>query len=478
MQVLKNYLYNLSYQILVLILPLITVPYISKVLGAAGVGDFSFTYANVQYFVILGMIGITLYGNRQIAYVRENSEKLKNTFYSIYTLQAITVSISFILYLIFVFVFNNNEYKWLYMMQGINIIAALFDISWFFMGIEKFKETVTRNTLVKLVSLACIFIFVKTPEDTIKYTAILGLSSLIGNLTFWIYIPKVIGFKNIKVYKLKLHLKSVLALFVPQIAVHIYLLLDRTMLGIITNTVQVGYYENSQKMINMALNITGALTIVMMPKIANTFAKGDIKKVKYYIKNSFFFVNALGIPLMFGLMGISKELSPWFFTAKFVGIDKLIIVSSITILLMSWSKVIGSQFLIPLNKNKEYTISVSLGALVNFSLNLFILKKFGAMGACISTIISEFTVTSVQLYFMKEFIKLKELINPVLLFIPAGAIMYIVVRIIGNIMGGGILTNLVQATSGALVYFIIIELFYRIFKKQSITTYIKSIIRN
>ena len=102
MQVLKNYLYNLSYQLLVLILPLITVPYISKVLGAVGVGDFSFTYANVQYFVILGMIGITLYGNRQIAYVRENSEKLKNTFYSIYTLQAITVSISFILYLIFV----------------------------------------------------------------------------------------------------------------------------------------------------------------------------------------------------------------------------------------------------------------------------------------------------------------------------------------------------------------------------------------
>lgn len=478
MQVLKNYVYNLSYQLLVLMLPLITVPYVSRILGAEGVGNYSFTYANVQYFVIFGMLGITLYGNRQIAYVRENNEKLKNTFYSIYTLQVITVSIYFILYLIFVFVFNNNEYKYLYIVQGINIIAAMFDISWFFMGIEKFKETVTRNTLVKLLSLAAIFIFVKTPKDTIKYTAILGFSALIGNLTFWMYIPKVIGFKNIKISKLKLHLKSAVALFIPQIAVQIYMLLDRTMLGIITDTVQVGYYENSQKIISVALNITGALTVVMMPKIANTFAKGNIKKVKYYIKNSFFFVNALGIPLMFGLMGVAKELCPWFFTSKFVGIDKLIVVSSIIIISMSWSKVMGSQYLIPLNKNKEYTISVSVGAIVNFSINLFILKKFGAIGACVSTIISEFAVTSVQLYFIKDFINLKEFINPILLFIPAAVVMYIGVRIIGNIMGIGVLTTLVQAIVGVIIYFIVIEIIYRIVKKQSFVGYIKSIILN
>ena len=478
MQVVKNFLYNVSYQLLVIILPLITVPYVSNILGAEGIGNYAFTYANMQYFVIFGMVGITLYGNRQIAYVRDNKEKLRNTFFSIYTLQLITTTISFILYLIFVLVFNNGDYKWLYIVQGINIIASMADISWLFMGLEQFKKTVVRNTIVKLASLASIFIFVKSSNDTVIYTLILALSALIGNLTFWFYVPKAIGFKSIKISGLNLHLKASLALFIPQIAIQIYVLLDRTMLGTITDTVQVGFYENSQKIVKIVLTLATAIGTVMMPKIANTVASGDMKKVKYYIKNSFFFVSALSIPLMFGLMGVAPELSPWFFGNNFVGIEKLIVISSLIILAISWSNVLGMQLLVPLNKTKEFTISVTSGAIINFVLNLVFIKKFGATGACISTIIAEFTVTSVQFYLLKDFIKAEELIKPVLLFIPASIVMYIFVRIIGNSMGAGILTNIVQGMVGVITYFIIIEGFYRVFKNQSIVTYVNSIIKN
>ena len=289
MQVVKNFLYNVSYQLLVIILPLITVPYVSNILGAEGIGDYAFTYANMQYFVIFGMIGVTLYGNRQIAYVRDNKEKLKNTFYFIYILQLITTTISFISYLVFTLVFSNSEYKLLYIVQGINILAALFDISWLFMGLEEFKKTVVRNTIVKLVSLASIFIFVKSSDDIAIYALIIALSALIGNLTFWLYIPKTIGVKKIKISNLKVHLKASLALFIPQIAIQIYVLLDRTMLGIITDTIQVGYYENSQKIVKIVLTLATAIGTVMMPKMANTVASGDMNKVKYYVKNSFFF---------------------------------------------------------------------------------------------------------------------------------------------------------------------------------------------
>lgn len=477
MQVAKNFLYNVSYQLLVIILPLITVPYVSNILGAEGIGDYAFTYANMQYFVIFGMVGITLYGNRQIAYVRDNKEKLRNTFFSIYTLQLITTTISFILYLIFVLVFNNGDYKWLYIVQGINIIASMTDISWLFMGLEQFKKTVVRNTIVKLASLASIFIFVKSSNHTVIYTLILALSALVGNLTFWLYVPKAIGFKSIKISELNLHLKASLALFIPQIAIQIYVLLDRTMLGAITDTVQVGFYENSQKIVKIVLTLATAIGTVMMPKIANTVTSGDMKKVKYYIKNSFFFVSALSIPLMFGLMGVAPELSPWFFGNNFAGIEKLIIISSLIILAISWSNVLGMQLLVPLNKTKEFTISVTSGAIINFVLNLVLIKNFGATGACISTIIAEFTVTSVQFYLLKDFIKAEELIKPVLLFIPASIVMYIFVRIIGNSMGAGILTNIVQGMVGVITYFIIIEGFYRVFKKQSIVTYVKDIIK-
>lgn len=477
MRVVKNFLYNVSYQLLTIILPLITVPYVSNILAAEGIGDYAFTFANTQYFIIFGMIGITLYGNREIAYVREDKKKLKNTFYSIYLLQLITTTISLVLFLIFILVFTKGNYRILYVAQGLNILATIFDISWLFMGLEEFKKTVVRNTIVKLASLASIFIFVKSQDDILIYTIILGLSALIGNLTFWLYIPKSIGFKNIKIGELNIHLKSSLSLFVPQIAIQVYLLLDRTMLGMITNSTEVGYYENSQKLIKIVLTVATAVGTVMMPKIANTVAAGDMKKVKYYIENSFFFISAISIPMTLGLMGIANELSPWFFTDKFAGIEKLIIVSSIVIIAISWSNVLGTQLLVPLNKTKEFTVSVTLGAVVNLGLNLVMLKHLGALGACISTVIAESTVTIVQFYFVRELLNLKKMIKSIIIFIFSGIIMYIVVRIVGVNMEIGILTNMCQCVVGVIIYGICSEILFRILNKESLIIYVKRIVR-
>lgn len=477
MRVVKNFLYNVSYQLLTIILPLITVPYVSNILAAEGIGDYAFTFANTQYFIIFGMIGITLYGNREIAYVREDKKKLKNTFYSIYLLQLITTTISLVLFLIFILVFTKGNYRILYVAQGLNILATIFDISWLFMGLEEFKKTVVRNTIVKLASLASIFIFVKSQDDILIYTIILGLSALIGNLTFWLYIPKSIGFKNIKIGELNIHLKSSLSLFVPQIAIQVYLLLDRTMLGMITNSTEVGYYENSQKLIKIVLTVATAVGTVMMPKIANTVAAGDMKKVKYYIENSFFFISAISIPMTFGLMGIANELSPWFFTDKFAGIEKLIIVSSIVIIAISWSNVLGTQLLVPLNKTKEFTVSVTLGAVVNLGLNLVMLKHLGALGACISTVIAESTVTIVQFYFVRELLNLKKMIKSIIIFIFSGIIMYIVVRIVGVNMEIGILTNMCQCVVGVIIYGLCSEILFRILNKESLIIYVKRIVR-
>lgn len=478
MQVLKNFLYNLSYQILVLILPLITVPYVSNVLGAKGVGDYAFTFANTQYFILFGMVGVTLYGNRQIAYVRDNKEKLKNTFYSIYLVQIVTMTISSVLFLIFAFTFNEGLYRSLYLVQGINILASLIDISWLFMGLEQFKKTVVRNTLVKLISFASIFIFVKSIDDLIKYTLILALANFLGNLTFWLYIPSMVGIKDVKLGKLSTHLRASIALFIPQIAIQVYVLLSRTLLGVFTDTIQVGYYDNSQKLVKIALTVATAIGTVMMPKIANTVALGDMDKVKYYIKNSFFFMNSISVPLTFGLLGISKELSPWFFGKEFEGIETLIIISCIIILAISWSNVFGTQLLVPLNKTKEFTFSVTVGAIVNLLLNLIVLKFMGSIGACITTVLAEITVTVTQMYILRKFLNLKEMIKSVLIFFPAAIIMFIVVRIIGIVMGARILTSLVQVLLGGILYLLILFALYKGIYKQSFIIYIKNMIKN
>ncbi|MGG7058018.1 oligosaccharide flippase family protein [Clostridium tertium] len=478
MQILKNFLYNLSYQILVLILPLITVPYVSNVLGAKGVGDYAFTNANTQYFILFGMVGVTLYGNRQIAYVRDNKEKLKNTFYSIYSVQVATMLISIILFLFFAFTFSEGLYRTLYLVQGINILASLIDISWLFMGLEQFKKTVVRNTLVKLLSFASIFIFVKDIDDLVKYTLILALANFLGNLTFWFYIPNMVGFKNIKIGKLSLHLRASIALFIPQIAIQVYVLLSRTLLGVFTNTIEVGYYDNAQKLIKIALTVATAIGTVMMPKIANTVASGDMEKVKYYIKNSFFFMNFISVPLTFGMLGIAKELSPWFFGQEFEGIEVLIITLSITILAISWSNVFGTQLLVPLNKTKEFTFSVTAGAVVNLILNLIVLRYMGSIGACITTVLAEITVTVAQMYIVRNFLNLKELIKSIIIFFPAAILMYIAVRIIGISIGAKVLTTVIQVAFGGIIYLSTIFILYRVIYKQNIIEYIKNMIKN
>lgn len=478
MQILKNFFYNLSYQILVLILPLITVPYVSNVLGTNGLGDYAFTYANMQYFIIFGMIGISLYGSRQIAYVRDDKQMLKNNFYSIYLVQVIAMILSSIIFLFFVFYFNTGLYKSLYLTQGINILAALIDISWFFIGIEQFKKTVLRNTIVKLISLANIFIFVKNVDDIIIYTLILGLANFLGNLTLWFYIPKTLGIKNLEISGLPKHLKASISLFIPQVAIQIYIVLSKTLLGVFTDTSQVAYYENSQKLINIALTVATAIGTVMMPKIANTVSTGDIDKVKYYIKNSFFFMNAISIPLTFGLLGIAKEFSPLFFGKNFIGIEKLVMIGSINILIISWSNVLGSQLLIPLNRTKEFTTSVTVGAFINLILNIIVLKYMGSVGASITTVVAEIAVTATQMYLLRKFLNMYELIKSILLFFPAALIMFGVVRAVGELMGVKILTVVAQIGLGGVIYLVSIFVLYKLIYKKNIVTYIKYMIKN
>lgn len=177
----KNYIYNLIYQIMLLILPLITAPYISRVLGAENIGIYSYTLSISAYFILFGSLGIALYGQREIAYKQKDKEKYSITFWEIFFLRILTMTIALILYY---FIFAKGEqYQTYYKVLILEIIGNCIDISWFFQGLEEFKKTVTRNMIVKLISVVCIFLLVKTPNDLYIYFWIYVLSILIGNIS-------------------------------------------------------------------------------------------------------------------------------------------------------------------------------------------------------------------------------------------------------------------------------------------------------
>ena len=395
MSVKKNFIYNLSYQVLVMILPLITTPYISRVIGAEGVGIQSYTYSIANYFVLFAMLGVNNHGNRSIAMVRNDKEKLNRTFMSIYLIQVIMSILMIILYIIYI-TFFAKSYKIIFIIQLIYIIGALFDINWFFFGMEQFKITVIRNTIIKLISVMSIFIFVKDKSDLYLYSIILALGTLISQLILWRFLVKHLKFTKVKFYEVRQHINSMLTLFIPAISVSIYKVMDKIMLGSMSTVTEVGFFANSERIISIPLGIITALGTVMLPKMSNLLSKGKSNEARKYIDLSLRFAMFISIGAMFGLIGVGKSIVPAFLGNGFEGCIEVVSLLSITLLFMAWANVIRTQILIPKKKDKVYIISTLLGAIVNILINTLLITRLGAIGAAVGTIFAEATVCIYQ----------------------------------------------------------------------------------
>lgn len=447
----KNYFYNLTYQILILVLPLITTPYLSRVLGAEGIGIYSYTYTIVTYFVLFGSLGVALYGQREIAYSQDNKEQRKKIFIELVIFRSITMAIAIFIY--YMFFLRTGDYAVYYRILLFELVAGAFDISWFFQGIEEFKKTVTRNILVRVISVALIFVFVKTQADLIKYMYIYSIADLLGNLTLWVYLPKY--FKGVKVKNINVikQLPTIILLFIPQIANKLYNMLDTTMIGkLIADKTETGYYEQSQKVIRLLLTIVTSLGIVMVPRMANMFANGEKEKINEYMKKSFNFVYLLSFPIMLGLICVAKEFVPIFFGEGYEKAATLICIISPIILLMGLANVVGTQYLLPTKRQKEYTLSVTAGIVVNFILNYILINLWASVGACIATVLSQLVVDIMQFYNIRKEINIKEMLKLSYKYIFASVIMFLVCTFTKIFISTGIQSIILEVIVGVIVY--------------------------
>lgn len=471
----KNYIYNLIYQILILILPVITTPYLSRVLGAEGIGIYSYTVSIVTYFILFGSLGIAMYAQREIAYVQDNIDKRSIIFWEVFILRAITLMISLI---IFYFTFAmTGEYCVYYRILVLEIIGNIFDISAFFQGMEEFKKIVKRNLIVKFISIISIFLFVKTSADINIYLLIYVLSTLVGNLSLWLYLPKYIKKISLRNLEIKKHLKPTIVLFIPQIASQIYVVMDKTMIGLLVkDKAEVGYYEQSQKIVKIILTLATSLGTVMLPRIANEFAKGKEENIRKSILNSFNFIYLLSIPMMIGLVVITQDLIPWFLGEEF---DKSIYITyaiSPIMLMIGLSSVIGTQYLLPTKKQKQYTISVITGAVVNLTLNIILIPRFLSIGAAIATVVAETSVTSVQIYYIKNKFNIIEILKMSLKYFIVAIFMAFLLIIANKILlykFSVIIRMILDVVLGAITYFGLLILLNDQFTKKIILKVIK-----
>ena len=425
MKVIKNYLYNVGYQVLAIIVPLITSAYVSRVLRPEGVGANSFTNSIIQYFILFANMGIGYYGNRQIAYVREKKSQMTKTFWEIQIVKTIMTLYAFVAFEIFMIFYSKQpEYMWA---QSLNLVAVAFDISWFYEGIEDFKVTVLKNSLVKILSMIAIFMFIKGPNDVTLYIIVLALSTLIGNLTLWPNIVRDLDRINIKLLNPWQHFFPMAELFIPQIATQVYVQLNKTMLGVMISETSSGYYQYSDNLVKLILALVTATGTVMLPHVANAVSHGNMNKVNKMLYKSFDFVSAVSYPMMFGLAAISLTLATKYYGPGYGPVGPAMMIESIVILIIAWSNVLGVQYLLPMHKQRAFTISVTLGAFINLALNIPLIKIWGLNGAMWSTVLSELAVTLYQLWAVKDMLSIRSLFSSTWTYFLSGLCMFIVV---------------------------------------------------
>lgn len=457
MKILKNYFYNLLYEVAALVVPLVLTPYISRVLEVDGIGKYSVAVAISNYFILFGMLGINMYGNRQIAYVRDNQEVTRNTFWEINVMKMLSMGAAILVYIGFVFFAVAEDRKTLYYLQVFTLLASLVDISWLFTGLENFRKTTIRSIIVKFSSVGLVLLLVKTRDDLALYAGIIGATTFLGQLVLWLSVPSHIRRLSVRREELKRHFFATIQLWLPSIAVQIYASLDKIMLGYIVGDVQAGLYESSQKLIKMVSVISTSFTTATLPRMSNLYNNGSEGGFKELTERSVMFLSFLSVPLAFGLIGIRKTLIPWFFGPGYEEIVNLLLISSWLLVSLAWSSIFGTQVLVACNQEKKFTRAVFVNLVINVVLNIILIPRLGARGALIASVCAECTGTTIMVLYAKRLYNLG-IPKGVLRYFLAGACMCVVVSLVGSHMQATVLTTGIQIVVGVIVYFVILLL--------------------
>lgn len=471
----KNYIYNVAYQLLVIITPLLTAPYISRVLGVSGIGVFSYVTAVAAFFIIFATLGTSTYGQREISYVQTDAHKRSVVFWNTVIFRCVTTAIFLFIYGAFVFILK-PEWMIIYIIQFIEIINVACDTSWFFQGLEEFGKIVGRNAIFRLINLVMVFTLIKDENDLALYTAATAIITMAGHVSLWAYLPaylKKVSLKELTPFK---DTQVILGLFLPTIAVQIYQYLDKIMIRLITGgSVENGHYEQAMRITKMVLVLVTSMSTVMVPRIGSYFEKKNFDAIKHAMYKAYHFAWFLGLPLMFGLFGISSNFIPWFYGPGYEKVIVLLkIVSAITVAI-SINNVTGIQYLVPTKREGLYTRTVLYGACINFCLNLILIPRLYSYGAAVASVIAEASIAAIQLYCVRDELDIKRIIKPAGKYLVASAIMLALLMLESKYLSATIITTFIMIVSGAALYFGLLLLFGDAFFISNAKSVIKKI---
>lgn len=406
MKVIKNYLYNLSYQILTIILPIITVPYVTRVFTSEDLGNYVFYNSIVNYFSLFAMLGVGVYGTKQIAATKD----VNSTFWNIYAIQLITSILAIVVYVIAVFSIPQMAGV-TQLILAIALFTKMIDISWLFSGKEDFKKITIRNVIIRIIGVISIFTFVKSSDNLYLYVFLIVIFDFLGQLVMWVPAKKFINRPSFNIKIMKKNLHPIVLLFLPQVAISLYVILDKTLLGILGSYSDVGIYEQGQRLTSILITVVSSLGAVMLPRVANLLSERKEKEAQNMVRFSFILYNLIIFPMIFGLIAVNEVFVKLFLGENFQDVKYVLYIIIFNLMFIGWTNILGYQVLVARNKNKEFMLSTTIPAFVSVAVNTAVIPTFGYIGASMTAVLVEILAFAIQWYYSRNIINKNLLFN-------------------------------------------------------------------
>ncbi|MBC1435750.1 oligosaccharide flippase family protein [Paenilisteria rocourtiae] len=457
-KVTTNYIFVLLYQVLLIITPIFTMPYVIRVLMPENVGIEAYVSSIVQIFTAFATLGMGDYGRKVIASVIRKQD-LKVEFYSLYLVQSCFSVIVLLIYLIFAF--HTSQYQLLFFINILTILSYVFDITWFYTGQENMKNIMIRNMAVRLSAMIGIFCFVKGPEDLAVYVWINATTLLLGQLVTWLpLLRKWKGFAYQWV-KVKKHVIPVMTFAIVPIITLIPLALNKVILGNITSAMDVGFYNQAFKLMTLFVVFVTALSTVMSPRMVKQYngaKKEDFERSMYF---SFRYVALSTLPLVTGLIAVAPLFIPLFLGGDFRPSILHLQILSPSLFFSGLAGIFGLQILVTTGKNKSYSLSVLIASFISFATNIVFIRLWGGYGTALSYITFTFITCVLQAYFSRKYFSIRKMIQQILPYVLASLLAFMFEVAIMHMLTAVrvVFIIIAQIVVGGIIYFGILLLF-------------------
>lgn len=461
----KNFAFQFIYQFIILVIPLVVSPYLTRTLGDTQLGIYTYSYTIAYYFVIGAMLGINKYGQKVISAAQNDEEEIRKKFWALFTLHSIISLISTIAYFIVIFVANFDN-KDVCFALGLYVVSALFDITWFFYGIDNFKKIVIRNLFIKILECVLIFLFVKAKGDVLIYTFIKSGSVLLSQFIMYGFIFKYVKPIKFTFKDMMIHFKPLITFAIFVLASLLYSVFDKTLLGIMCSKEDVAYYEYANRIIDIPKTFAYVLASVVFPKACMCAKVGETEKLNKYFKICLIFVFYICVGTIFGLFFIADDFALLYYGEDFVLSGEIMRWLVPVILLISMCNVLESLYLIPKDKELLLTFSIVIGAVVNVVLSSLLIYFYGVFGAIIGTLVAEFIQLTLEVFFCRKDIKILNIILLAVPFIASGIIMSGVIWLMTTNLETNYLNFVLEIMVGFVIYSLLISCYFLCFDKD------------